>query len=106
MVFGTKADVQVELDRASALPGETIEAAIRIVGGRKDLQIQEGRLELVYENEYTYRHTTGMGRSRSTTSTTTTDRAVADSRRFLEAGAVPAGTPSPPTPCPSGPVTA
>src|SRR5438034_209734 len=88
MVFGTKADVQVELDRASALPGETVEVAIRIVGGRKDFEIQEGRLELVYENEYTYRHTTGTGRSRSTTSSTATDRTVADSRRFLEAGDV------------------
>ena len=93
MVLGQKADVQVELDRASALPGETVEAAIRIVGGRKDLQIQEGRLERVCENEYTYRHTTGAGRTRSTTSTTTTDRTVADSRRFLEAGDVAADTP-------------
>ena len=93
MVFGQKADVQVELDRASALPGETVEVAIRIVGGRKDLEIQEGRLELVYENEYTYRHTTGTGRTRSTTSTTTTDRTVADSLRFLEAGDIAADTP-------------
>ena len=94
MVFGQKADVQVELDRASALPGETVEVAIRIVGGRKDLEIQEGRLELVYENEYTYRHTTGTGRTRSTTSTTATDRTVADSLRFLEAGDIAADTPS------------
>ena len=62
---------------------------IRILGGRKDLEIQEGRLELVYENEYTYRHSTG----RYTTTTTTTDRAVTDSRRFLEAGHVGADTP-------------
>ena len=51
MVFGPKADLQVSLDRDSALPGETVEAAIRILGGRKDLEIQEGRLELVYEHE-------------------------------------------------------
>jgi hypothetical protein len=89
VVFGPKADVQVALDRDSALPGETVEAAIRIVGGRKDLEIREGRVELVYENEYTYRHTSG----RYTTTTTTTDRAVADGRRFLEAGHVAADTP-------------
>jgi hypothetical protein len=89
MVFGPKADVQVTPDRDSVLPGETVEAAIRILGGRKDLEIREGRLELVYENEYTYRHTSG----RYTTTTTTTDREVADSRRFLEAGHVAADTP-------------
>jgi len=89
VVFGPKADVQVALDRDSALPGNTVEAAIRIVGGRKDLEIREGRVELVCENEYTYRHTSG----RYTTTTTTIDRAVADGRRFLEAGHVAADTP-------------
>ena len=89
MVFGPKADLQISLDRDTVLPGETVEATIRVLGGRKDLEIQEGRLELVYENEYTYRHSTG----RYTTTTTTTDRAVTDSRRFLEAGHVGADTP-------------
>jgi SpoOM protein len=89
VVFGPKADVQVALDRDSVLPGETVEAAIRILGRRNDLEIQEGRLELVYENEYTYCHSSG----RYTTTTTTTDRAVADSRRLLEAGYVAADTP-------------
>jgi sporulation-control protein spo0M len=93
VVFGPKADVQVELDRASALPGETVEAAIRIVGGRKDFRIQEGRVELVCENEYTYRHTTSFGRSANTTTDTTTDRTVADGHRFLEATDVAADTP-------------
>jgi hypothetical protein len=92
MLLGPKVDVQVELDRSSALPGETVEATIRVLGG-KDLAIQEGRLELVYENEYTYRHRTGYGDSRHTASTKTTDRLVADSRRFLEAGGIAADTP-------------
>ena len=93
MVFGPKADVQVALDRDSALPGETVEAAIRVVGGRKDLEIEEGRLELVCENEYTYRHRVGSGSTRRTKSSTTTDRVVADTERFLEAGDIAADTP-------------
>src|SRR2546423_13290397 len=100
MPFGQKADVRVELDRASALRGETIEVAIRIVGGRKDLQIQEGRLELLYENEYTHRHTTGTGRSSSTPSATTTHRTPADSPPVLQGGggfAAPPPTPTAPT---------
>jgi SpoOM protein len=93
VVFGPKADVQVALDRDSALPGETVEAAIRILGGRKDFQIREGRVELVYENEYTYRHTTGWGQSRSTTTDKETDRTIADGHRFLEATDIAADTP-------------
>src|ERR671936_520334 len=93
MVFGPKADLQVSLDRDSVLPGETVEATIRILGGRRDLELQEGRLELVYENEYKYRHRAGYGDSRHTATTKTTDRSVVDSRRFLEAGAITADTP-------------
>jgi Arrestin (or S-antigen), C-terminal domain len=92
-VFGPKADLQVSLDRDSVLPGESVEAAIRILGGRKDLAIQEGRLELDYENEYTYRHRVGTGSTRRTKESNATDRAVHDSVRFLEAGHVAADTP-------------
>jgi Arrestin (or S-antigen), C-terminal domain len=93
VVFGPKADLQVSLDRESVLPGETVEATIRILGGRKDLELQEGRLELLFENEYTYRHQVGSGSTRRTKSSTATDRDVVDSVRFLEAGAVAADTP-------------
>jgi hypothetical protein len=93
VVFGPKADVQVSLDRDSVLPGETVEATIRIVGGRKDLAIQEGRLELLYENEYWYRHQVGSGSTRRTKASKATDRADVDSVRFLEAGHVAADTP-------------
>lgn len=89
-----KADLQVALDRDSVLPGETVEATIRILGGRKDLKIQEGRLELDYENEYRYRHQVGaVGSTRRTKESKATDRAVLDSVRFLEAGHVAADTP-------------
>ena len=93
MVFGPKADLQVSLDRDSVLPGETVEATIRILGGRKDLELQEGRLELAYENEYKYRHRAGYGDSRHTATTKATDRLIADSRRFLEPGAIASDTP-------------
>jgi hypothetical protein len=93
VVFGPKADLQISLDRESVLPGETVEATIRILGGRKDLELQEGRLELVYENEYKYRHRAGYGDSRHTATTKATDRLVADGRRFVEAGAIAADTP-------------
>src|ERR671927_1694873 len=93
MVFGPKADVQVSLDRDSVLPGETVEATIRILGGRKDLAIQEGRLELDYENEYWYRHEVGTGATRRTKASKATDRAVLGTVRFLEAGHVAADTP-------------
>jgi Arrestin (or S-antigen), C-terminal domain len=92
-VFGPKADLQVALDRDSVLPGETVEATIRILGGRKDLAIQEGRLELLYENEYTYRHRVGAGSTRRTKESNATDRAVVESVRFLEPGHVAADTP-------------
>jgi Arrestin (or S-antigen), C-terminal domain len=91
-VLGPKADIQVALDRDSVLPGETVEATIRILGGRKDLAIQEGRLELDYENEYRYRHQVGSGSTRRTKESKATDRAVLDSVRFLEAGHVAADT--------------
>jgi SpoOM protein len=93
VLFGSKPDVQVSLDRDSALPGDTVEAAIRIVGGRRDLAIQEGRLELLYENEYTYRHEVGTATTRRTKASNAADRAVLDSVRFLEAGHVAADTP-------------
>jgi len=93
VVFGPKADVQVALDRDSVLPGESVEATIRILGGRKDLAIQEGRLELLYENEYLYRHRVGSGSTRRTKASKATDRAVLGSVRFLESGHVAADTP-------------
>jgi Arrestin (or S-antigen), C-terminal domain len=104
VVFGPKADIQVELDRTSVLPGERVQATIRLLGGREDLEIQEGRVELVYENEYTYRTTTSSTSSTSTSGSsstsssstsysTATDRRTVDAQHFLEAGTVAADTP-------------
>ncbi len=54
---GGKARVSVELDRPSApyVPGETIHAKV-IVQGEKDLKIQNGRVALVYREEYERRY--------------------------------------------------
>ena len=94
-LFGAKAELGVELDRTAVLPGETVRATIRVTGGKKDLEVEEGRAELVYENEYTYRRT---GRDADgdieTETVRTTDTVVHDRKRSLEAGTVGAGTPS------------
>ena len=98
---GGKATVQVLLDRADVPAGGTVQATIRVSGGRKDTEIAEGRLRLVLENEYEWRESTRSytTSSSSTSSTTTTthrekDRTTVDEQRFLERGAIPADTPS------------
>ena len=91
MLFGPKVDVQVELDHDTVVPGDKIGAAVRVVSS-KDVDIEEGRLELVYENEYEYRSTTGTGSNRSTSTYTATARVVEDHVRFVEASALTAGT--------------
>jgi hypothetical protein len=99
---GGKASVQVLLDRADVSPGETVQATVRVTGGRKDVQIDEGRVRLVFENEYTYRErqasfsrSTGSGVSSTTTRTRHgTDRKTVVEPRFLERGAIAADTPS------------
>jgi hypothetical protein len=90
--FGAKADVQVVLDRVDVVPGEAVLATVR-AKPRKDLELQEGRVELVYENEYTYREQRSSGSAVHTTSTTKTDRKVVETQRFVDAGKVAAGTP-------------
>jgi hypothetical protein len=101
VVFGPKADLQVELDRTTVLPGERVQATVRLLGGRRDLEIQEGRVELVFENEYTYRtkssSTSTSGSSTITSSSTSyataTDRRTVDAAHFLEEGTVAADAP-------------
>jgi SpoOM protein len=113
---GGNATVQLLLDRADVSAGETVQATIRVSGGRKDTEIAEGRLRLVYENEYEWRERTSTlvrSSSRSEPSTRTsrqTDRKTIDERRFLERGVVRADTPEdhtlsveiPPSSIPSG----
>jgi len=97
---GGNATVQLLLDRQEVSAGGTVQATVRVAGGRKDAQIDEGRLRLVCENEYEWREETtsfSSGSSSSTSSTSTrrdTDRKVVQEERFLEPGAVAADTPS------------
>src|SRR5947209_5987190 len=97
---GGNATVQLLLDRQEVSAGGTLQATVRVAGGRKDAQIDEGRLRLVCENEYEWREETtsfSSGSSSSTSSTSTrrdTDRKVVQEERFLEPGAVAADTPS------------
>jgi hypothetical protein len=95
---GGNAHVQLLLDRQDVEAGGTVQATVRIAGGRKDTQIDEGRLRLVFENEYRYRYKDRNIASRSLTSTTRTgtdtDREVIEVQQFLPAAAIAADTPS------------
>ena len=110
---GGNATVQLLLDRADVRAGETVQATIRVSGGRKDTEIAEGRLRLVYENEYEWRarESSLFSSSESTTRThRDTDRKTVAEQRFLDPGAIRADTPEdhtlsveiPPTSVPSG----
>src|SRR5213593_4614058 len=94
---GGNAAVQLLLDRQDVAAGGSVQATVRVAGGRKDTPIDEGRLRLIYE--YEWREETrsfSSGSSSSTTSTSTrrdTDRKVVQEERFLEPGAVSADTP-------------
>lgn len=93
---GGDATVQLLLDREDVAAGETVQATVRISGGRKDTEITEGRLRLVYENEYEWRdrESTMFSSSESTTRThRDTDRKTISEQRFLEPGAIRADTP-------------
>jgi SpoOM protein len=93
---GGGATVQLLLDRQDVAAGETVQAMVRISGGRKDTEITEGRLRLVYENEYEWRRreSTSFSSSESTTRThRDTDRKTISEQRFLEPGAIRADTP-------------
>ena len=54
---GGKASLTLELDRVGEgyFPGETVHAKVAVMG-EKDLKIQQGRVTLVYKEEYQYRH--------------------------------------------------
>jgi hypothetical protein len=92
--FGPKADVEVELEPDEVLPGEAVEATVRVVPSR-DLEVEEGRVELVYENEYTYktRRYSFLVRMSWVRSETVTDVVVEDTAAIFESGALLADTP-------------
>jgi hypothetical protein len=62
---GGQAQISLEIDRPHAyyLPGDRLEARVT-VEGEKDLDIQEGRAELICEETYIYRYTDSDGDSR------------------------------------------
>jgi hypothetical protein len=98
---GGNASIQLLVDRRDVATGGTVQATVRIAGGRKDTQIDEGRLRLVCENEYEWRDRStsyasgsASGMSTSTRTRRDTDSKVIEEQRFLEGGAIAADTPS------------
>ena len=90
--FGKKAELSVETDKREYVPGEIVTATVRVVGGKKDLEVEEARAELVCENEYEYRDWGGGSGSGSNVSTyTTTERTEHALERFRPAGTIRAG---------------
>ena len=94
MPFRPRAEIRIELEPDEAPPGDSVEVAIRVVPG-DDLELVEGRIDLVYENEYTYRtrRYSYLTKLSSVRDETVTDVVVEESARFLEAGALVADTP-------------
>lgn len=91
-LFGSKAELSVTTDKSSYLPGEIVTATIRVACGKKDLEVEEGRAELVCENEYEYRQRDYTSRSVTEVDThTTTERSVHGTERFLGAGTLKRG---------------
>src|SRR5947209_6369000 len=92
--FRPRAEIRIELEPDEAPPGDSVEVAIRVVPG-DDLELVEGRIDLVYENEYTYRtrRYSYLTKLSSVRDETVTDVVVEESARFLEAGALVADTP-------------
>ena len=102
---GGKTSVKLTLDRpiskdaTPAYPyylGETVHACVTLVS-EKEVKIQEGRIALVYQEEYQYQHRTrsGTGHGHSTTSVAyawATDEREANRQVFLGETSLPAGT--------------
>ena len=91
-LFGKKAGLAVQTDRTSYQPGEAMTVLVT-VQGEDELDIEEGRVELICTNRYTYRYerTTDEGR-RSVEETTASDDKVVTVQRFLEAGTIDPGS--------------
>ena len=86
--LGAKAEVRVELDRADVLPGDAVRVTVHVTP-RRDLDLQEGRVELVYEHEHTYREREGA----DVRTTTKTDRKVVGRQLLVHPGTLDAGIP-------------
>jgi hypothetical protein len=102
---GGKTSVKLTLDRPisqDATPvypyylGETVHACVTLVS-EKEVKIQEGRIALVYQEEYQYKHhhqsRDSHGHVRTTVATAwTTDEQEANRQVFLGETSIPAGT--------------
>ena len=102
---GGKTSVKLTLDRPVGedatqvypyYPGETVHASVTLVS-EKEVKIQEGRIALVYQEEYQYKHhhhsRDSHGHSRTTVATTwATDEREANRQVFLGETSLPAGT--------------
>ena len=92
--LGKRAEIHVGVDSAAYRAGETVTATIS-VSAKKDFEIEQGRAELVYENEYRYRtRSYDSDRGSSTETRTDTQKIVHETQRFLESGQLEGGTTS------------
>jgi sporulation-control protein spo0M len=87
-LFGSKAELEVELDRAAYLPGDTVQAKIAVKGTR-DLDVQAGRVELRYKHTYKYRYRDTDGDSQTSTGN---DTRVLAQEQFLAGGTLTSAT--------------
>jgi sporulation-control protein spo0M len=102
---GGKTSVKLTLDRPISedatqvypyYPGETVHARVTLAS-EKEIKIQEGRIALVYQEEYQYKHhhhtRDSHGHSRTTVATAwATDEREANRQVFLGETSLPAGT--------------
>jgi hypothetical protein len=100
-----KTSVKLTLDRPISkdatqfspyYPGETVHASVTLLS-EKEVKIQEGRIALVYQEEYQYKHhhrsTDSHGHSRTTVATDwATDEREVNRQVFLGETSLPAGT--------------
>ena len=90
----SRAGVEILPDKNAFLPGESIGVTLR-VRGKEAIAVNEGRVELLCENEYTYkqlRHHRDCDFYTTTEKKRTTDRIKTDVRRFLEGGRITPGS--------------
>lgn len=102
---GGKTSVKLTLDRPVSTdaaqvypyyPGETVHASVALVSD-KEIKIREGRIALVYQEEYQYKHhhrtTDSHGHSRTSVATAwATDEREINRQVFLSETSLPAGT--------------
>ena len=101
---GGSTSVKLTLDRATGQDatlvnpyylGETVRARVTLIS-EKEIKVQQGRVALVYQEEYQYKHRQhSSSRGHSTTSVVTTwatDNQEATRQIFLGEASIPAGT--------------